>query len=140
MSIKRIDPERAKELLESEQGYVYLDVRLQDEFKAGHIPTAKNLPVMVRGPGGVGMEVNNNFVETVAKHFKKNHRIILGCKKGGRSLKAAQLLVRGGFTGIYDMRGGFLGETDPFENITYPGWSSRGLPITTEYESKDILT
>ncbi len=139
MTIKRIDPDRAKELLESDQQYVYLDVRLKEEFQEGHVPSAKNLPVMVRGPGGVGLHINEKFVKTAEKHFGKRDKIIIGCKKGGRSQKASQLLVSHGFTSIYDMRGGFVGETDPFGKVTFPGWSTRGLPISTNVSSGDIL-
>ena len=35
MDIKRIAPEEVKELLESNTGYVYLDVRTEPEFDAG---------------------------------------------------------------------------------------------------------
>ena len=38
MEIKRITPEQAKELLDSNQGYIYLDVRIVPEFEAGHRP------------------------------------------------------------------------------------------------------
>ncbi|MEE8142706.1 MAG: rhodanese-like domain-containing protein [Planctomycetota bacterium] len=139
MTVKRIDPERAKELLESNQGFVYLDVRFEEEFKEGHIPTAKHLPVLLRGAGGIGMDVNESFVETMEKHFQKNDKIIIGCRKGGRSLKASKMLVKNGFTNIYDMRGGFLGETDALGNITFAGWSERGLPVTQEYTPTDQL-
>ena len=139
MTVKRIDPDRAKELLESNQGFVYLDVRFDEEFKEGHIPKAKHLPVLIRGPGGVGMEVNQGFVHTMEKHFQKTDKIIIGCRKGGRSLKASKILVQSGFTNIYDMRGGFVGETDPLGNVTFAGWSERGLPVTQEYSPGDQL-
>jgi rhodanese-related sulfurtransferase len=38
MEIKRITPEEAKELLDSNSGYVYLDVRTVPEFDAGPRP------------------------------------------------------------------------------------------------------
>ena len=45
MDIKRIDPEEAGGRLDSEQGYICLDVRTEEEFAAGHIPAAVNIPV-----------------------------------------------------------------------------------------------
>jgi rhodanese-related sulfurtransferase len=42
--IKRITPEQTKELLDSNTGYIYLDVRTVPEFDAGHVPGAKNIP------------------------------------------------------------------------------------------------
>ena len=46
MEIKRITPEQTKELLDSNTGYIYLDVRTVPEFDAGHVPGAKNIPVV----------------------------------------------------------------------------------------------
>ena len=130
MGVKRIDPDRANELLNSEQGYIYIDVRMPEEYIQGHVPDALNIPVMIRGQGGVGLRMNPDFVDTVTEEMTSDCRIILGCQKGGRSQKAADLLVEAGFTNLHDMRGGFVGETDVLGNVTFPGWSSRGLPTT----------
>ncbi|MFQ5655466.1 MAG: rhodanese-like domain-containing protein [Planctomycetota bacterium] len=131
MGVKRIDPQRAKELLDSGKGYIYLDVRMVPEFEEGHVPGAENIPVMVKGPGGAGIRLNDSFLEAVGNRFDLSAKIILGCNKGGRSQKAAVLLSRAGYTNLHEMRGGFLGETDPFGNVTFPGWSSHGLPVST---------
>ena len=136
MEIKRISPEEAKEFLESAEGYIYLDVRTVPEFDAGHVPGAKNVPVMGRDPYG-RMQFNSQFVEIVEANFGKDAKCITGCEKGGRSMKAAELLLSNGFTTVVDMRGGFAGETDPMGQLTYPGWSPRGLPTTIESDSQD---
>ncbi len=136
MEIKRISPEEVKELLESDEGYIYLDVRTVPEFDAGHVPGAKNVPVMERDPYG-RMQFNSQFVEIVEANFGKDAKCITGCQKGGRSMKAAELLLSNGFTTVVDMRGGFGGETDPMGQLTYAGWSPRGLPTTTESDPQD---
>lgn len=130
MGVKRIDAERAAELMSTDQGYVFIDVRMEHEYAQGHVPNAQNIPVMVKGRGGVGIELNRAFVQSVTSQFPSDARIILGCQKGGRSNKAAELLSDAGYTNLHDMRGGLVGETDPLGNITFPGWTSRGLPIT----------
>lgn len=136
MEIKRITPEEAKELLGSKQGYIYLDVRTVPEFDAGHVPGAKNIPVVE--PDAYGrMQLNPQFVEIVETNLIKGVKCITGCQKGGRSLKAAELLLNAGFTHILDMRGGFAGETDEAGRVTFPGWSLRGLPITKESAQED---
>ena len=109
MAINRITPEKAKELLDSETGYVYLDVRTVQEFDAGHVPGAKNIPVLEPDPGG-RMQFNPRFVELVEANFGKDAKVITGCQMGGRSLKAAELLLAAGFSNVVDMRGGFGGE------------------------------
>ena len=47
MELERIDPEAARELLESDQGHVYLDVRTPEEYAQGHVPCSVNIPVLV---------------------------------------------------------------------------------------------
>ena len=130
MGVKRIDAERAAELLNTDQGYIFLDVRMEHEFTEGHVPNAQNIPVMVKGPGGVGIQMNSTFVDRVSERFRQDTRIILGCQEGGRSNKAAELLSEAGYTNLHDMRGGLVGETDPLGNVTFPGWTSRGLPVS----------
>ncbi|HSC77526.1 MAG TPA: rhodanese-like domain-containing protein [Candidatus Acidoferrales bacterium] len=131
MEIKRIAPEEAKQLLDSNQGYVYLDVRSTPEFEAGHVPGAKNVPLLEPDASG-RMAPNPRFLEVVEKNFAREAKLITGCMKGGRSLKAAEVLQQAGFTGVVDMRGGFGGETDQMGRVTYPGWAPRGLPTTRE--------
>ncbi|MFN0057233.1 MAG: rhodanese-like domain-containing protein [Planctomycetota bacterium] len=132
MTVKRIDPDRAHELLDSSQGFVYVDVRTESEFQECHIPDSKNVPYMVRGPGGIGLQLNRDFVQTMSNQFDLGDKLILGCAKGGRSTRASEQLAEAGFRNIYDMRGGIIGETDPFGNVTFAGWGSRGLPTVSQ--------
>ena len=136
MEIKRITPEQAKEVLDSNQGYIYLDVRTVPEFEAGHVPAAKNVPVVEPDASG-RMQLNPRFVEIVEANFGKDVKCITGCQKGGRSLKAAELLLAAGFSHVLDMRGGFGGETDEMGRVTFPGWSLRGLPTMKQSAPED---
>ena len=136
MEIKRITPEETKKLLDSNAGYIYVDVRTVPEFEAGHVPGAKNVPVVE--PDAYGrMQLNPRFIEIVEKNFGKDMKCITGCQKGGRSLKAAELLLAAGFASVVDMRGGFGGETDEMGRITFPGWAPRGLPTCTNCTPED---
>lgn len=132
MSIKRIEPEEAKTLLDSGEGHTYLDVRTEEEFRAGHVPDAVNIPILLRHPQGMGMIPNLEFIAQVEEKFARDAKLIVGCQRGGRSLKACNLLLTGGFTNAVDMRGGYDGELDPAGNMTFPGWARRGLPTSTE--------
>ena len=136
MEMKRISPEEVKELLESDEGYIYLDVRTVPEFDAGHVPGAKNVPVMDRDPYG-RMQFNSQFVEIVEANFGRDAKCITGCEKGVRSMKAAELLLSAGFSNVVDMRGGYGGETDMMGQMIYPGWAPRGLPTATESDPKE---
>lgn len=88
MEVKRITPEQAKELLDSNQDYIYPDVRTVPEFEARHVPGAKNVPVVEPDASG-RMQLNPRFVEIVEASFVKDVKCITGCQKGGRSIKAA---------------------------------------------------
>lgn len=136
MDIKRISPEETQQLLESNAGYIYLDVRTVPEFDAGHVPSGKNIPVMEPDEHGM-MQLNPRFVELVEKSFGKDVKCITGCQRGGRSMKAAELLLKAGFTQVLDMRGGFGGETNESGEVTYPGWSLRTLPVSRESRPAD---
>ncbi len=128
---KRIDPERAKELLDG-GGYQYIDVRTPEEFELGHVPAARNIPFMVRGPGGAGIFPNKSFLKSIESQFDKEAKLILGCRRGGRSLQAADMLTERGYSNVLDMRGGFFGEADTQGRIFFPGWETRRYPTTVE--------
>ncbi len=130
MELTRISPEEAQDLLESGEDYIYLDVRSVPEFEAGHAPGAKNIPILHRTPAG--MRPNQDFVAVCERALGKDAKIITACLMGGRSMRAAQVLIANGFENVVDMRGGFRGETDPMGRLVYRGWAPRGLPVTTE--------
>jgi rhodanese-related sulfurtransferase len=136
MDIKRISPEEAKSLLESGAGYTYVDVRTVNEFESGHVPGAKNIPVLEPDHSG-RMQFNPRFLEVIEANFPKDSKLIVGCHKGARSLRAAQILVEAGYAKVVDMRGGFGGETDMLGQVTFAGWQPRGFPTTTASRAED---
>ena len=123
MAVKRISPDEARDLVDT-QGYSYVDVRSVPEFEAGHPTGAYNVPLLHMGPGG--MSPNPDFMSVVQKAFPADGKLVLGCKAGGRSLKAAEMMQSAGFTSIVDQRAGFEG------GPAGPGWRPRGLPTSAE--------
>ena len=124
MTLKRITPEEANQLLAD--GYAYLDVRTEAEWAAGHPKGAFNIPVSFAG--AAGMTPNAAFVAEVEKVFPKDAKLVVGCKAGGRSLRAAKALLAAGYTDVLDQRAGFDAVRGAFGEITEPGWSRAGLP------------
>ena len=125
----RVTPKEAHKLLG--EGYTYVDVRSVPEYQQGHPQGAQNVPFM-HFEGG-RMVLNPEFLATMEKLYLKDAKLVVGCKSGGRSLQAATLLERVGFSGILDMKGGFDGEMNPHTGqMGEPGWSRVGLPIETE--------
>jgi rhodanese-related sulfurtransferase len=130
MEVKRVTPREAAPLLEQE-GYVYLDVRSEQEWQSGHVPGSRNIPIAFMVPGR-GMAPNPDFVEVCRRAFATETRILVGCRSGARSLRAAQELLRAGFSDVLDMRGGLGGEGDPMGRVLVTGWAAEGLPVTRD--------
>jgi rhodanese-related sulfurtransferase len=124
MNPLRISPQEASDKLT--EGYTYVDVRTTQEFEAGHPAGAVNVPLMHAAGGG--MAANPDFARVMKAAFPKDTKIVVGCKAGGRSLRAAQVLLSEGFTHVVDQRAGWDGARSPFGEITEPGWSRVGLP------------
>jgi rhodanese-related sulfurtransferase len=127
-TIQRVSPADAKKLVDDE-GYVYLDVRSEPEYAAGHPVGAQNVPLMHAGPGG--MTPNPDFLAVVQAVYPKDAKLVVGCKAGGRSIKAAEMMTNAGYTGVIDQRAGFDGPRDAFGTLTEKGWSPAGLPVET---------
>jgi rhodanese-related sulfurtransferase len=82
-----------------------LDVRNADEFAAGHIRDAKNIPLK---------ELPNRLPEL--EKFK-TRPVIVVCNKGLQSSKATSQLKKAGFTDASSLLGGL------------DAWQSQGLPM-----------
>lgn len=97
-------------------GSPYLDVRTPAEFAAGHAPGAVNVDFLALGPDKFVAEV-----ERVLPASKAGGKpILIGCKSGGRSAKAAALLSASGYASggiLVDVQGGF------------DAWLASGLPV-----------
>jgi rhodanese-related sulfurtransferase len=120
--VKRVSPQEAKELIDNE-GYVYVDVRSIPEWDESHPTGSFNVPLMHMGPAG--MAPNPDFLSVMEKSFAKDSKLVLGCKGGGRSLRAAGLLEQAGWQTVVDQRAGFDGGGEP-------GWRPAGLPVSRE--------
>lgn len=105
---------------------IFLDVRSIPEFEAGHAPGAVNIPLMHMQGGG--MTPNAAFPEEVAAQLPKDRTVVVACKAGGRSARAAAMLLQLGFERVLDHSGGWSG------NATDPGWVRSGGPQTTQAE------
>jgi rhodanese-related sulfurtransferase len=127
-NFKRVSPHEAKKLID-EEGYFYLDVRSEPEYGAGHPSGAHNIPIMHAGPGG--MQPNMEFLNIAQALYARDAKIIVGCRSGQRSQRAAELLTSAGFTNVVDQRAGFEGTRDNVGGVVEAGWGSVGLPSET---------
>ena len=88
-----ITAEEAKEIMDSQEGYIILDVRAQAEYDEGHIPGAIVIP---------HTEIEDRAEEELPD---KGQLILVYCRSGRRSKIAAEVLVELGYTNIREFGG-----------------------------------
>ncbi len=90
--------EQAHEVLlkgQKAEPFLFLDVRTPGEYKSGHVPGAKNIPV-----------------QALAEHLAevpKDKKVFVYCESGVRSTRATQTLVDAGFKNIINMKASMRG-------------------------------
>jgi len=102
-AVPAISPEEAS--LRIDDGAVLLDVREPDEWAAGHAPTAVHVPL-------AALAAN---VDT----FDKKTPIVAVCRVGGRSERAASLLLQRGYDAV-NLAGGMQ------------AWVAATMPVVTD--------
>lgn len=88
--------------METDEGFILLDVRRADEFASGHIPGAVNLPNEEIGKAEIPLLPD------------KNQTIYIYCRSGNRSKLAANKLLALGYTKLIEF-GGILDYTGELE-------------------------
>lgn len=99
-NIVEIDTADAKHTLDTS---LILDVRELNEYTAGHLPGAFNIP---RGVLEFKIGSHPDFQD------KQDAHIIVYCQSGGRSALATDVLNKMGFINAVSMVGGFKAWTD----------------------------
>ena len=92
-SVQNIDQETAKKMMEKDDGHIILDVRTKEEYAAGHIPGAINLP-------------NEDIQDQKPEVLPDTDQIILiYCRSGHRAGLAAEKLAKLGYKKLYNFGG-----------------------------------
>lgn len=99
---EKISMSEGIERMESDEGYILLDVRRADEFEAGHIPGAVNLP---------NEEIGTKEIPSLPD---KTQTIYIYCRSGNRSKQAADKLLALGYANIIEF-GGIIDYTGELE-------------------------
>nr|WP_229521214.1 rhodanese-like domain-containing protein [Massilia sp. IC2-477] len=102
---KRATPLQATQMINRGKTLV-LDVRSAEEFNAGHLRDAKNIPLADLG----------NRIGELEK--SKNRSVIVVCQTGARADKAVRQLQAAGFEDAHALDGG------------QAAWVAAGLPVT----------
>ena len=88
--------------MEADENYILLDVRRADEFEAGHIPSAVNLP---------NEEIGTEEIPSLPD---KTQTIYIYCRSGNRSKQAADKLWEIGYVNLVEF-GGIIDYTGELE-------------------------
>ena len=88
-----ITAEEAKQIMDSEEGYIILDARTQEEYDEGHIPGA--------------IVISHEEIAEKAEDVltDKDQLILVYCRSGRRSKIAAEALLELGYTNIKEFGG-----------------------------------
>ena len=97
-----IGPREADGLMRA--GALLLDVREPAEWRAGHAPGARHIPLG---------ELQGRLDE-----LPRDQTVVVGCRSGGRSARATSVLTRSGFQAL-NLNGGMR------------AWASARLPVQT---------
>ncbi|MBC7805125.1 MAG: sulfurtransferase [Akkermansiaceae bacterium] len=108
--IREISTDAVGEIIKTRDSVIVIDVREQDEYRAGHLPGARGI-----GRGILEYHIAEEVPDTDAE-------IVLYCRGGNRSALAADALQQMGYTRVLSMRGGFR------------QWDAEARPKTTEGE------
>ena len=112
--VREVGPEEARRILEapSQEGWHFVDVREPDEFAAGHVPGARNLP-----RGFLEVRADLEHPKRDAWLADRRRPLLLYCGGGHRSALAAHTLQQMGFERVVSLAEGWR------------GWSERGYPV-----------
>lgn len=115
--------------LAGKPGVHLIDVRTEAEFAfVGHPVGAVNVPLLRFDAKTYGMAANPKFLEEIRARFSTDDTLLMICRSGGRSTKAAKLLAEAGYRKSFNVLEGVEGDADADGHRTVNGWKVRGLP------------
>lgn len=106
--VTEVTAEQATKVLATTPGLVVVDVRTPEEFLAGHLAGANNVPL------------DDPQFATVLKRLDPKAPTLVYCRTGNRSTKAIVAMEKAGFTKLYHLVDGT------------EGWEKSGRPLVTE--------
>jgi rhodanese-related sulfurtransferase len=103
--MKSVGPTEAIQISNRQQG-IFLDIRDEADYQAGHIPEAVHIPLKQLA----------ERVGDLDKH--KNCPVIAYCRSGSRAGGAGSILKKHGFENVYNLGGGIM------------AWQNANLPVS----------
>ena len=101
--INEIEVTELAQLKENGETVRVIDIRQPAELNAGIIPGAEALPMHI-----IPLRMNE---------FKRDEKLIMVCRSGGRSAQACMYLQQQGYENVFNLRGGMM------------AWAGSGLEL-----------
>ena len=120
-----LTPDETWTLLQDDPRAKLVDIRSREELSlVGRIPGAIEIEIK-RFPAWID---NDSFLPTVRERLSPDDLILLICRSGKRSHKAAEWLTREGFPNCFNVLEGIEGDRNEQSQRIVNGWKMRGLP------------
>lgn len=100
---KTIGPAQLKEMMGQGEKPVIVDVRETWEYKGGHLPSAKSMPLSTFG--------------SQYQKLDQERTLVVVCQSGNRSKTASRILAKAGYKKLFNLAGGTS------------GWAGQGFDI-----------
>ena len=102
-SINEIEVTELALLKEKGETFRVIDIRQPAELNSGIIPGSEALPMHI-----IPLRINE---------FKRDEKLIMVCRSGGRSAQACMFLQQQGYENVFNLRGGMM------------AWAGSGLEL-----------
>lgn len=114
-NVTLLDAQELKAVMEGDDYFTLIDVRQKSEHYYGYIPGAMVIP-----RGSLEFNIGDaKFWETEGLYLpEKKEKIILYCKKGNRSILAAEALMKMGYSNVLALKDGWKGWELTFPDLT----------------------
>jgi len=94
-SMNIIETQELKQLIESKEAYVLIDIRYEPELSYGMIPTAHHIPLPEIGEA---LQLSSSaFTKKYGFSVDKKVKLIFYCRTGSRSQQATQIALQLGY-------------------------------------------
>ncbi len=89
--VHHLSAERVESMARNGQAVV-VDVRESSEYRAGHIPRARHIPL-------------SQLLQRL-REVNKSHTVVVVCQSGSRSARACEMLEQSGYSKVFNLSGG----------------------------------
>lgn len=131
-TVKLVTSQDLKAIMEGDDYFTLIDVRQKSEYYYGYIPGSMVIP-----RGSLEFNIGDaKFWEDEGLYLPENkEKIILYCKKGNRSILAAEALIKMGYTNVVALKDGWKGW-----ELTYPDLTEKNLEMLSGGGHEEVDT